>query len=263
MKEQQMEDKHFRATINYGIRTKITDEIESNRIRSASLKNNIQYIKFIPKLRPVNTNLNPSPIKLTGKEDIYIEDEKFSIKHHKKSSKKLLRLKIKENKIEEEIDENIVNSTDEGHSHRLSHIVTDSSDNDSKENEKNNGKNDIGCMKHDGDFPNINKKLNYCISHIRGKLDKIKNKIKLKNCKDDSMLNISYKKYLSENYRIECAQNYINKLKLEAINEYNKYKNKTISFRESKSHKPPILGFLQMNEISANSTLSSCNLSEI
>lgn len=259
-----MEDKHFRASINYGIRKKkLTDEIEDNRIRSSSLSNNNLYIKFIPKLRPVNTNLNPSPIKLTGKEDIYIEDEKFSIKPHKKSSKKLLGAKIKENKIEEEINENIVNSTDEEHSHRLSHIVSDSSDNDSNENEKNNGKNDIGCKKHDGDFPNINKNLNYCISHLRGKLDKIKNKIKIKNCKDDSILNISYKNYLSEDYRIKCAQNYIDKLKLETMNEYNKHKNKTISFKDSKSHKPPILGFLQMNEISVSSTLSSCNISEI
>ena len=78
-------------------------------------------------------------------------------------------------------------------------------------------------------------------------------------------MNKNYNNYNSENYRIKRGQKYINKLKLESMNEYNQHRNKTISFNESNSHKPPILGYLQKNEESAisNSTLSSCNLSEI
>ena len=50
---------------------------------------------------------------------------------------------------------------------------------------------------------------------------------------------------------------------MEKIDDYNEIKNKTISFKDIKSFKPPILNFLQMTEVSNNSTLSSCNLSEV
>jgi hypothetical protein len=95
-------------------------------------------------------------------------------------------------------------------------------------------------------------------------MDKIKNKIKIKKFKDDSNVsNFSCRKYFDENYRLRTAQKFIDKLKMEKMKEYEKYKNKTISFKDINSYKGPILGFLQMNELSDNLTLSSINLSEI
>ena len=95
-------------------------------------------------------------------------------------------------------------------------------------------------------------------------MDKIRSKIKLTKFNDDSNVSkISCTKYFDENYRLKCAQKFINKLKLKKMKECEKFKNKTISFKDLNSYKPPILGFLQMYEISVNSTLSSSNLSEI
>ena len=87
----------------------------------------------------------------------------------------------------------------------------------------------------------------------------------MKIFKDDSnALNFSYTKYFSENNKkIKCAENYIKQIKMEKADDYNEIKNKTISFKDINSFKPPILNFLQKNEVSNNSTLSSCNLSEV
>lgn len=265
MKENQKDDKPFRVLFNIKKRNKnINNEIEDNRIRSVSLNNTNSLKKLKPKLKPIIANINPSPIKLTEKEDININDESFSIKPHKKQSKNVLIFKINDLEIEEEIYENTINSNDEEYSSRnLPHVLSDSSDNDSRDNDSFSNKK-IKSRKGSGvNAPIPKKKVNWCIQHIRRKMDKIKNNIQLKSYKDDSILNSSNKTYLSDNYRIKCAQNYINKLKLESLNEYNKIKNKTISFKDIKNCKPPILGFLQMNELSINTTLSSCNLSEI
>ena len=264
MKETQNDDKPFNVSFNIKKRNKnINYEIEDNRIRSVSLNNN-SLKKLKPKLKPINANINPSPIKLTEKENTNINDESFSIKSNKKQSKNVLVFKINDLEIEEEIYEKTINSNDEEYSSRkLPHVLTDSSDNDSRDNDYINKKK-IKSRKGSGiNAPIPKKKVNWCIQHTRRKMDKIKNNIQLKSYKDDSILNSSYKTYLSDNYRIKCAQNYINKLKLESLNEYDKIKNKTISFKDIKNCKPPILGFLQMNEQSINSTLSSCNLSEI
>ena len=253
MKELQKEGKALRVTMGFGERRQNKyNEIKDKRIRSASLNYDL-YQKFIPTLKPIGINLNPSPIKLT-KEDIYISEEKFSINPY-----------IKFFDIKESIKEKIINS-DEEYNCKLSHKISYSSE-DSKENKNKIDIKNKNSADSDEKLPDVEKKEINCINYTRKSLDKIKNKIKSKNYKDDddSILNKNYNNYNSENYRIKRGQKYINKLKLESMNEYNQHRNKTISFNESNSHKPPILGYLQKNEESAisNSTLSSCNLSEI
>jgi hypothetical protein len=184
---------------------------------------------------------------------MYNIDEKFSITPNKKYNKKC-SYKINNSKETEKNNENII-----------ANIFSYSSENDSKGNEntlkaqKNQNCKDDNNM----NFFSKQNKCNYCLCKIRRKIDIIKNNIKCKNYNDDSRVNISFKKDLDDNYRIKCAQNYINKLKLERKNEYNHFRNKTISFYDINRYKPPILGFLQKNEISSNLSLSSCNLSGI
>ena len=69
MKELQKEGKALRVTMGFGERRQNKyNEIKDKRIRSASLNYDL-YQKFIPTLKPIGININPSPIKLT-KEDI-------------------------------------------------------------------------------------------------------------------------------------------------------------------------------------------------
>ena len=308
MKEEEKEDKLYRNTISFGTsaNNKLKNEKMDNRARSASLSNNKLLSKYIPRLKPVGTTINPSPINLIlkkknllniyqiiilfiiktkyiliGKEELVIDDENFKIEPKRKLSKKSLFLKIKSFEINEEINDYAINATDEENNYnkynknKLTQGVSDSSDNESikdkdKENklDKNNDSNKNSNL--DNNNENINKieklkkNVNNCINKIRRKLDKIKNNIKKKKFKDDSnALNFSYTKYFSENNKkIKYGENYIRQIKMERI-DYNEIKNKTISFKDIKSFKPPILNFLQMNEVSNNSTLSSCNLSEV
>ena len=265
MKDYQKEKKQFKTTLDLKNRNKIRiNDVINEKIRSFSL-NNIQLENFIPILKPINVNINPSPIKLKGKEDIFNIDENFTINPTKKYNKKF-SCKIKNSEKSEKNNENKIYSNEEEHIkiRNIAHISSNSSENDSK------GKENIKVQKsqNNKDDNNMNlsnkqNKFKSSLSKIKGKIDIIKNNIKCKYYKDDSILYISFKKYLNDNYRIKCAQNYINKLKLERTKEYNKFRNKTISFKDIRKFKPPILGFLQMNEISTNSTLSSGNLSEI
>ena len=273
--EEEKEDKVYRNTISFGISNanKLKNEKPDNRARSASLSNNKLLSKYIPRLKPIGTNINPSPINLKGKEEIIIEEENFKIEHKRKLSKKSL-YKIKSFEINEEANDYVVNSTDEEHNYnkynknKLPQNISDSSDNESIKNKNNKlNKNKDNPDNNPDNDPDINddnvnkiekfkKNLNGYINKIRRKLDKIKNNIKMKKCKDDSnALNFSYTKYFSENNeKIKCGENYINKLKVEKIEkiDYNEIKNKTISFKDFNSFKPPILGFLQMKEISNN-----------
>ena len=159
-------------------------------------------------------------------------------------------------RLGEEINERIGKS-DEDFYHKLPCEVSDSSDTESKERDnklnKNNDINKTNKDKNDNNITKIKKNVNYCIGKLRRKMDKIRNSINIKTYLDDSII---------ENYKNKCAQKIINQIKLEKMNEFWKSKNKSVGFN-FKKFKPPILGFLQMNEASANSTLSSCNISEI
>lgn len=265
-KESLKEDKYlYRNTISYGDSkiTKLNNENKDNishKFRSCSLDNNNLLQKFIPTLKPIGANFDPSPINLFEKEEINIDEKDFTIEPKEQLTRKSLLFKIKTVK-DEEINSNGIKSGDEEYNNQLSKKNYDSSDNESIDNDNklnnNNDKKNIDIIK-------IHKNVNYCINQIRRKMDRIKSKIKLTKFNDDSNVSkISCTKYFDENYRLKCAQKFINKLKLEKMKECEKYKNKTISFKDLNSYKPPILGFLQMYEISVNSTLSSSNLSEM
>ena len=257
------EDRTLRNTIGFekGLNNKlntIKNESIDNRARSFISSNKKLLQKYIPKLKPIKTNLNPSPIILKGINEAKIEDDNFITNKKKISNKKLHKLKTVG--IKEEIIEKAVNSNDE-QCNNLNNNGSDSSDNDSKNNEKKSNKNNA-TNKNDENISKIKTNFNFCFNTIRKKLDKIKNKIQNKY-KDDTNLNFSHENNFYEKYRIKCVQKYIDTLKMKKKEEYEKIRNKTISFKDMKFFKPPILGFLEKNEISNNSTLSSCNLSEV
>ena len=261
MKVYKNEDRSLRNTIGFekGLNNKlntIKNESIDNRSRSFISLNKKLLQKYIPKLKPIKTNLNPSPIILKGINEAKIEDDNFITNKKKISNKKLHKLKTVG--IKEEIIEKAVNSNDE-QCNNLNNNGSDSSDNDSKNSEK---KSNNTTNKNDENISKIKTHFNFCINTIRKKLDKIKNKIQNKY-KDDTNLDFSYENNFYEKYRIKCVQKYIDKLKIKKKEEYEKMRNKTISFTDMKFFKPPILGFLEKNEISNNSTLSSCNLSEV
>ena len=264
--ENQTEDKDkllFRNTISFANSKKnkinhdnqINKDNISHKLRSCSLDNTKLLQKFIPTLKPIGANIDPSPINLFGNEEINIDDKNFTIEPKEHLTK--VSLLNKRQSVNEKI---CIKSGDE-YSKKLSNKYSDSSDNESKDIDtklnKNNDNKNIKIIK-------IKNNVNYCINQIRRKMDKIKSKIKLTKFNDDSNVSkISCTKYFDENYRLKCAQKFINQLKFEKMKECEKYKNKTISFKDLNSYKPPILGFLQMYEVSVNSTLSSSNLSEI
>ena len=256
MKDNEKNDKIFRNTIGFGkmIKKNSNKENKSNKTnagRSLSLHNNKLLQKYKPTLKPIGAGFDPSPINLFAKEEINIDDI-FEIEPKEIPNKKLYKLKT------EDINKNEINSKNEIYNHRLSYKITDINDNGPKDSD--NKLNNID----NNNISKIKKDVNYCINKVRRSMDKIKNKIKIKKFKDDSnVYNFSCRKYFDENYRLRTAQKFIDKLKMEKMKEYEKYKNKTISFKDINSYKGPILGFLQMNELSGNLTLSSINLSEI
>ncbi len=263
MKVYKNEDRPLRNTIGFekGLNNKlntIKNESIDNRARSFISSNKKLLQKYIPKLKPIKTNLNPSPIILKGINEAKIEDDNFITNKKKISNKNLHKLKTVG--IKEEIIEKAINSNDE-QCNNLNNNGSDSSDNDSKTNEKKSNKNNA-TNKNDENISKIKTNFNFCFNTIRKKLDKIKNKIQNKY-KDDTNLDFSYENNFYEKYRIKCVQKYIDTLKMKKKEEYEKIRNKTISFKDMKFFKPPILGFLEKNEISNNSTLSSCNLSEV
>ena len=160
--------------------------------------------------------------------------------------------KLRSVALEEEVIQKAVISNDEECSKMPN--ASDSSDNESKDNKRKINKINLKTKKENNIIEN---KVQYCINTLRRKLDKIKNKIINKKYKDDTHLDFIHEKNLNENYRFRCIQNYIEQSKIEKMEEYEKYKNKTISFKDMNLFKPPILDYLQKNEISNNSTLSS------
>ena len=275
------EDKLFRNTIGFEkpVNNKLplikNDSIE-NRARSFVTSNKKLLQKYIPKLKPIEADLNPSPIflsyyikknilihlhyllksqnfnkSLKGNNETKLVNDNFKIIAKNTQNKKYMH-KLRSVAIEEEVNQKAVISNDE-ECNKMPN-VSDSSDNESKDNQRKSNKINLKTKKENIIIEN---KVQYCINTTRRKLDKIKNKIINKKYKDDTHLDFIHEKNLNENCRIRCIQNYIEQLKIEKKEEYEKYKNKTISFKDMKLFKPPILEFLEKNEISNNSTLSS------
>lgn len=269
MKELEKEEKSIRFSLKFENRknNKLKSLNEDQRTRSLSLYNSKLLNKYIPKLKPIETNINPSPINLISKDEIIIEEDNFKIKPIRKSDKKLLFFKEKSIEKEEEFKDNLINTRNECFNNKIKKNSPYSRDNDSKDKENKNNKNSQFNIVNKNVTDNIiksKKNDNFCINEIRKQFDKIKKTLEFNNFEDDSkIIKFSYSKYFKYNDKIGCGQKFINKLKLKKMKEYEKYKNKTVNFKDLKSFRPPILGFLQMNETSNNTTLSSCNLSEI
>ena len=98
--------------------------------------------------------------------------------------------------------------------------------------------------------------INNKINDIRNLVIKIKEKIPNKKYIDDTniMPKTPYRDYINQNFSFDREENYL---------DYNvglseKKKSRSIYEGNNKNKKrPPILGFLQMNENSSNTTLSS------
>ena len=267
MKENEIEDKLFRNTISFVSSSNniLKKEKVDNNARRKSLSNDKLLTKYIPRLKPVETTINPSPINLISKEEIQIE-ENFKIEPRVEMIKTFLPNKIKSFEVNEDIKDYVINSTDEeninnNNKKKIPKDISDSSDNESKDNKLNKINENNKNNKPESTINKIEIFKNYCINKIRKKLDKIKNNIKMKTFRDDSnALNFSYTEYFNPNNRkFKCAENYFNKKK----REYDEIKNRTISFKDFNFFKPPILGYLQKNETSNKSNLSSDDLKEI
>ena len=233
MKVYEKEVKSFRNTANFEntLNNKINEaknESIDNRAKNIIVSSEKLLKKYIPKLKPIVANFNPSPIILKEKEESKIE-EVFIIAPNKKASKKCFH---KFNSVEFK-NEMAINSNDEGQTYNKKKNFSTS--------DENNG---TKCR----------------IYTIRKKLDTIKREIKIKKYKDDSNLDFFYENNNDEENRLKSVEKYIEKIKLEKMEEYEKCKNKTISFKEMKFFKPPILGFLEMNDIESNTNLSTRNL---
>jgi len=240
--------KNLRNSVAFGTRinNKINTVNEDIRKRSATLANPLLN-KFIPKLKPVDTDLCPSPINLVTNEEKKLNDD-FILQKNKKSSKKL---SVQFNKIQEELYENINSSGDEKFNEDTSPIYSQSSDNESK------GDQILGekSKKIKDNKNNINL--------TRKKMKKIKSEIKLNKFNDDSSISeSSNRKNFDEDLLSRNTGNYMNKFKIEKIKECLHYRNKSISFKDLPNFRPPILGFLEMNETIETSTLSSNNISK-
>ena len=219
---------NFENTLNNKINEAKNESID-NRAKNIIVSSEKLLKKYIPKLKPIVANFNPSPLILKEKEESKIEKE-FIIVPIKKSSKKLFH-KFNSVEFKTEMNEMAINSNDEGQTYnRKKHFST---------SDENNG---IKCR----------------INTLR--MDTIKREIKIKKYKDDSNLDFFYENNDDEENRLKSVEKYKEKIKLEKMEEYEKYKNKTISFKDMKFFKPPILGFLEMNDIESNSNLSTRNL---
>ena len=169
------EDKLFRNTIGFEkpVNNKLplikNDSIE-NRARSFVTSNKKLLQKYIPKLKPIEADLNPSPIFLIGENETKLVNDNFKINAKNTQNKKYMH-KLRSVAIEEEVNQKAVNSNDE-ECNKMPN-VSDSSDNESKDNERKSNKINLKTKKENIIIEN---KVQYCINTTRRKLDKIKNK---------------------------------------------------------------------------------------
>ena len=243
-------EKSSRNSVAFCTRTnnKINSVNEDIRKRSATIANPL-LTKFIPKLKPIDTELCPSPINLVANEEKELNDN-FILQKNKKSSKKL---SVQFNKIQEELYENINSSGDEKYNEDESPLYSQLSDNESKSGQ---------ILEEKNKNINNNKNKNN-INHIRKKMKKIRSEIKLNKFNDDSAISDNSNRInFDEDLISRNTRNYKSQLQIEKIKECLHYRNKSISFKDMTNFRPPILGFLEMNETIETSTISSNNLSK-
>lgn len=230
--------------------------------------------KYIPTLKPIKANMNPSVIYLNAGANSF---------KSKKYKENLLKSKNDINIVAEEDYERNANSGDERYgfnkiSYKKDNFLSSEDDNDIIENNDNpineiNINNNINSI--NIKIPKKKKCVKNNIEHIRKLLIKTKEKMIIKKYNDDTSIitNNPYKNYFKENMGYILGENkkYFNNNDLVSNNSFDYGSDNNFQISKSKSiyvtsrkfrNKPPILGFLQMNENSANTTLSS-GVSEI
>ena len=230
--------------------------------------------KYIPTLKPIKANMNPSVIYLNAGANSF---------KSKKYKENLLKSKNDINIVAEEDYERNANSGDERYgfnkiSYKKDNFLSSEDDNDIIENNDNpineiNINNNINSI--NIKIPKKKKCVKNNIEHIRKLLIKTKEKMIIKKYNDDTSIitNNPYKNYFKENMGYILGENkkYFNNNDLVSNNSFDYGSDNNFQTSKSKSiyvtsrkfrNKPPILGFLQMNENSANTTLSS-GVSEI
>ena len=225
--------------------------------------------KYIPTLKPIKANMNPSVIYLNAGANSFIS---------KKYKENLLKSKNDINIVAEEDYERNANSGDERYgfnkiSYKKDNFLSSEDDNDIIENNDNpineiNINNNINSI--NIKIPKKKKCVKNNIEHIRKLLIKTKEKMIIKKYNDDTsiIINNPYNNYFKENMGYILGENkkYFNNNDLVSNNSFDYGSDNNFQTSKSKSiyvtsrkfrNKPPILGFLQMNENSANTTLSS------
>ena len=226
--------------------------------------------KYIPTLKPIKANMNPSVI--------YLNAGLNSFKS-KKYKENLLKSKNDINIVAEEDYERNANSGDERYgfnkiSYKKDNFLSSEDDNDIIENNDNpineiNINNNINSI--NIKIPKKKKCVKNNIEHIRKLLIKTKEKMIIKKYNDDTsiIINNPYNNYFKENMGYILGENkkyFNNNNDLISNNSFDYGSDNNFQISKSKSiyvtsrkfrNKPPILGFLQMNENSANTTLSS------
>ena len=230
-------------------------QLQSSLNRALSEKT-LLYNNYIPKLRPVKSHLNPSFMHLGG------NNEDFNPKKYKEN---ILKNKSNINIVVEEDYEKSANSGDERYSYNnlKSNKILSFSSNDEKDIIKNDLITNIDDINELEDDININfknvknmKSIKNKINHIRNLVIKIKEKIPNQKYIDDTDIipNTPYKDYINHNCSFDWEESYLDY----DIGFSEKKKSKSIYEGKNKNRKrPPILGFLQMNENSSNTSLSS------
>ena len=225
--------------------------------------------KYIPTLKPIKANMNPSVIYLNAGANSF---------KSKKYKENLLKSKNDINIVAEEDYERNANSGDERYgfnkiSYKKDNFLSSEDDNDIIENNDNpineiNINNNINSI--NIKIPKKKKCVKNNIEHIRKLLIKTKEKMIIKKYNDDTsiIINNPYNNYFKENMGYILGENkkYFNNNDLVSNNSFDYGSDNNFQTSKSKSiyvtsrkfrNKPPILGFLQMNENSANTTLSS------
>ena len=230
-------------------------QLQSSLNRALSAKT-LLYNNYIPKLRPVKSHLNPSFMHLGG------NNEDFNLKKYKEN---ILKNKSNINIVVEEDYEKSANSGDERYSYNnlKSNKILSFSSNDEKDIIKNDLITNIDDINELEDDININfknvknmKSIQNKINNIRNLLIKIKEKIPNQKYIDDTDIipNTPYNDYINHNCSFDWEESYLDY----DIGFSEKKKSKSIYEGKNKNRKrPPILGFLQMNENSSNTTFSS------
>ena len=248
----------------------IEDE-NTNQIRKRSSSMSLNLPKdFVPKLKPIQTIICPSPINLNQKfppsnpsNNENIKNENLSVNPQKNLNLKPIKFvyyrKRKKKRstrimnIEEETHETEAISDCEDKSKK---IYIKCSDSDSSKSEEEKEENDETKIKRNNNKIDIMKNIKF----IREKMISIKkNSLYNENIFDDSNIGNNYVNKRFHQYKNIYQQNFINKFKRnknKILNPLKPIKYRTKSFNIKQRYVSTILGFLEKNN-SSNSLNSN------